>query len=144
MWHEDEKSNEIEIDTTLLPPLLKSFVRIIGIKATLDFVEAYGGLRIYVPAPENCTPDHPYSKIIGIDNLVKLAGVYGREAHFQLPKGTHALLAARNNAISAAYSTQKTARELALQYKLTETQIGRIIARLGAKPPKDRRQATLF
>lgn len=144
MWQEDEKLNASEIDTTLLPPLLKSFVRLIGIKATLDFVEAYGGLRIYVPAPKNCTPDHPYSKIIGIDNLRKLATVYCQEDHFQLPRGTHALLDARNKAIAHAYSTHKTARELAVQYKLTETQIGRIIGRLGAKPPRDRRQATLF
>jgi len=74
------------INTELLPRVLQDFVRLIGLSATMDFVHAYGGLRIYVPAPERAHADHPYAQVIGLDNLRRLAQVYGQEDHFPLPK----------------------------------------------------------
>lgn len=132
------------IDTELLPRLLQDFVRLIGLPATMDFVHAYGGLRIYIPTPGRATPDHPFAKVIGVDHLMALAEVYGAESHFPLPKAYAALLALRNARIVSAYATHKTARELAAEFLLTERQIERIVAAAGVSAPVDRRQGTLF
>lgn len=132
------------IDLDLLPPLLQDFERLIGLEATMAFVRHAGGLRIYIPTPERVTDDHTYAQVIGTANLRKLAEVYGHESHFQLPKAERALLAVRNARIAAAYSTHKTARELAVEYHLTESQIVRIVAAAGATAPVDRRQGALF
>lgn len=132
------------IPVDLLPPLLQDFERLIGLDATMALVRHSGGLRIYIPTPERVTRDHPFAHEIGLGSLLKLAEVYGGEAHFQLPKAERALIQVRNARIANAYSTHKTARELAVEYRLTERQIVRIVAAMGASAPDDRRQATLF
>jgi Mor family transcriptional regulator len=133
-----------EIEADLLPPLLQDFVRLIGVQATMLLVQRHGGLRIYIPTPERCTDDHHLAHLIGLKNLLKLAEVYGSNEHFQLPKAERALLAVRNARIVADYQTCKTARELAVEYGLTESQIVRILGQAGAKAPVDRRQGKLF
>lgn len=55
-----------------------------------------------------------------------------------------ALQAVRNARIAAAYATNKTAREIAAEYGLTEGQVVRIVATLGVTAPPDRRQRALF
>lgn len=132
------------ISVELLPPLLQDFERLIGLDATMALVRHSGGLRIYIPTPERVTRDHPFAHEIGLDNLSKLAEVYGGEAHFQLPKAERALIQVRNARIAHAFSTHKTARELAMEYNLTERQIVRIVAEMGASAPCDRKQAVLF
>ena len=131
-------------DTRMLPPLLQDFERLIGLQATLALVQAYGGLRIYIPTPARAQPDHPIAKIIGHANLLALAEVYGAESHFQLPKAHHALVALRNSRIAKAYLTAKTALELAAEYGLTERHVERIVAAADIKAPADRRQSQLF
>lgn len=132
------------IDTELLPELLRDFERLIGLAATLDLVRVYGGLRIYIPTPARVQPDHPFAKIIGVERLMALAEVYGAEQHFPLPKAEKALLAVRNARMVHAYTTHKTARELAAEFHLTERQVERIVAAAGVVAPVDRRQSTLF
>lgn len=133
-----------DIDTSLLPPLLQDFVRLIGVKATMDLVRVYGGLRVFFPSPTRVSAEHPYAQIIGLDNLMRLANVYGQEDHFQLPKAEKALLAIRNQKIAADYATDKTARQLAMEHGLTEGQVVRIVAAMGVKAPAERCQAALF
>lgn len=132
------------IDTELLPPLLQDFVRLIGLQATMALVERSGGLRLYIPTPDRVSDAHHLAQVVGLDNLRKLADVYGGEDHFQLPKAERALLAVRNARIAADYSTHKTARQLAAEYRLTERQVTRIVSDLGAVAPLDRRQGALF
>lgn len=132
------------IPADLLPPLLQDFVHRIGLEPTMALVKHSGGLRIYIPTPERATPDHPFSAVIGLDNLLALAAEYGGLPHFQLPKAEKALIAVRNARIAQAYSTHKTARELAAEHGLTEGQIVRIVAAMGVTAPVDRRQTALF
>lgn len=132
------------IDSDLLPPLLREFERLIGLPATFDLVRVYGGLRIYIPTPTRTHPDHAIAKIIGLEKLQALANYYGGESHFALPKAEKALLALRNTRIIEAYSHNKTARELAIEHRLHERQIERIVAAAGVKAPADRQQSTLF
>lgn len=137
-------TSHTELATALLPPLLKDFVRLIGVQATMSLVEHFGGLRIYIPTPEYATDDHQFSKIIGLDNLKKLGKDYGGLPHFQLPKAYSALVQLRNARIAADYAKNKTARQLAVEYRITESQIVRIVARQGVKAPADRRQLKLL
>ena len=132
------------INPDLLPPLLQDFERLIGLPATLDLVRTYGGVRIFIPTPARVTPEHALAKIIGADLLLVLAKMYGGEAHFALPKAERALLALRNARICHAYQNHKTARELALEFHLTERQIERIVSMAGVTAPPDRHQGTLF
>ncbi|WP_422847591.1 Mor transcription activator family protein [Acidovorax sp. M14] len=132
------------ISIEFLPPLLQDFERLIGLEPTMALVRHSGGLRIYIPTPERVTADHIFAHVIGLENLLKLAEVYGGESHFQLPKAERALIQVRNARIAQAYTTHKTARELAVEYHLTERQVERILAAAGAEAPEDRRQAVLF
>ncbi|WP_099737254.1 Mor transcription activator family protein [Comamonas sp. 26] len=79
-----------------------------------------------------------------MDALLKLAEEYGGLPHFQLPKAERALQAVRNARIAAEYATNKTAREIAAEYGLTEGQVVRIVASMGVTAPLDRRQRALF
>ena len=132
------------IPTELLPPLLQEFERLIGLEPTMALIRHSGGLRIYIPTPERVTADHIFAHVIGLENLLKLAEVYGGESHFQLPKAERALVQVRNERIEKDYTTHKTARELAVEHHLTERQVERILAAAGAEAPEDRRQALLF
>lgn len=114
-----------EAALAVLPPLLQDFVRIIGLQPTMRLVERFGGLRIYIPM--HAAPDHQFSQVIGLDNLAKLATVYGGEAHFQLPKAQRALLALRDEAIRSAFGT-RSIRQLAIDYQLTERHVSRIVS----------------
>lgn len=134
----------LHLSVDSLPPLLQEFERLIGLEPTMALVRHSGGLRIYIPMPERVTADHTFAQVIGLENLLKLAEVYGGESHFQLPKAEKALIQVRNARIAEAYRTHKTARELACEYHLTEGQIVRIVAAMGVKAPEDRRQAALF
>ena len=128
----------------LLPPLLQEFERLVGLQATMALVQKWGGLRVYFPTPERVTEDHPYAAVIGIEALLVLAKEYGGLPHFQLPKAERALQAVRNARIAAEYATNKTAREIAAEYGLTEGQVVRIVANMGVAAPLDRRQRALF
>jgi len=110
----------------------------------MALVRRWGVLRVYFPTPERVTEDHPYAAVIGVDALLKLAKEYGGLPHFQLPKAERALQAVRNARIAADYATNKTAREIAAEYGLTEGQVVRIVAMLGVNAPPDRRQRALF
>lgn len=131
------------VPTDFLPPLLQDFVRLIGLQPTLALVERVGGLRIYIPTPDNVGAEHPFALIVGEDNLRRLAEHYGGQEHFQLPKADRALKAIRNARIAAEYA-HKTARQLATEYRLTENHIVRILAAQGVSAPPDRRQSSLF
>ncbi|WP_057092538.1 hypothetical protein KV708_15800 [Comamonas thiooxydans] len=134
----------ITVPIDLLPPLLQEFERLVGLQATMALVQKWGGLRVYFPTPERVTEEHPYAAVIGINALLKLAGEYGGLPHFQLPKAERALQAVRNARIATEYATNKTAREIAAEYGLTEGQVVRIVASMGVTAPLDRKQRALF
>ena len=132
------------IPIDLLPPLLREFERMVGLHATMALVRRWGVLRVYFPTPERVTKHHPYAAVIGVDALLKLAKEYGGLPHFQLSKAERALQAVRNARIAAEYATNKTAREIAAEYGLTEGQVVRIVASMGVTAPLDRMQRALF
>jgi Mor family transcriptional regulator len=135
--------NEPQIRVDDLPVLLRDFVHLIGITATMRLVEEYGGTRIYIPK-RDITEDHELAHIIGLAHLRTLARVYGGEKHFELPKASHALAAIRRREIIASYGP-KSLRQLAREYRLTERRVSQIIAEANAeRHAASARQVALF
>jgi hypothetical protein len=115
--------------TDLLPPRLQELIRLIGLPATMRFVERFGGSRIYIPA--HPAEDHPFVAVIGFENLRTLSAEYGIDGiglRFELPTGRRALNAARNERIRAEFDAGKSIRALAAEHRLVERQISRIVA----------------
>ncbi len=131
-------STSADLSVDLLPKVLQDFVRLVGLAATMLLVERFGGLRIYIPL--HPTADHAFAQLIGLDNLLKLSEVYGREDHFQLPKAMRALQAVRNAKMRAEHGP-KSIRQLAIEHRLTERQVTRIV---GESDQVDRDQVPLF
>lgn len=108
----------------LLPALLQDFVRLIGLTATIAIVQAYGGVRLYVP--KQAVPDHPLTKLIGLENLNALCVAVGGEEHFTIPKAEAALRHLRDQKIRSEHGP-KSVRQLAREHGLTERMISYIV-----------------
>lgn len=112
-----------------LPQSLAEVADVIGIAATLQLVEGWGGLRLYVPEAEHLSDEHPLVRWLGGERARQLCQVYAREK-IDVARCTQAARAARDEAIYREHIEQGfSARSLAIQYGLTERQIWFILAR---------------
>lgn len=127
-----------EIEARYLPGILQELADLIGLPGTLKLVEAYGGVRLYVPKKIDAA--HELARLIGLDHATTLAETYGGEDHFDIPRAVAATRAARDSRIRADRAAGMTHRELALRYGLTERQIRNILGDEG----EDDRQVGLF
>lgn len=125
------------IESRYLPGILQDLAELIGLAATLRLVEAYGGVRLYVP--KRFDPDHPIVKLIGHALAVLLVEAYGGEDHFDIPRAIAATRAARDARMRRERTLGATHRELALRNGLTERQVRNI---LGSE--EDDRQMGMF
>ena len=130
-----------EVSTELLPAVLREFVRLIGLQATMKIVHAFGGRRLYVPVNPN--PEHRLAKLIGLENLEHLSSIYGAEDHFDIPKAERALRHLRDTKIRSEYGP-KSASALAAEHHLTERQIWNIVGRPRAEHAANQAQDKLF
>ena len=110
----------IKLDESILPKQIRDIVQVIGLPATLKLVDHYKGTRVYVP--ERFDPNHALCKLISHEPLIKLIEIYARD-YFEVPKCDAAMRLARNTMIA---SSDKTQRELAIEWDLTERQIRNI------------------
>jgi len=125
-------------DQSLIPASLQPIVDRIGLDAALKLVKAYGGVRLYVP--KKVDVDHPLAALIGYPAAKALAAEFGGQPHFDIPKCEAALREHRNRQIRQDRAMGHSIRELALKYRLTEKQIGSILA----EAVRDERQIELF
>ena len=127
-----------QLDVELLEPLLRQFVELIGIKATMALVEVHGGTRLCIAeaADENAA----LVALIGADKAAILGRHFGRERPV-IPKGEAALRALRNRRIVADLE-RMSVRQVALRYGLHERRIWQIQAELGS--PETASTAGLF
>lgn len=125
------------INTDLLEPILQDLVGLIGLHPTMQLVQAYGGVRLYVPKLA-LDDDHSLVRLIGNEAVKKLQAMYGGEPHFDIPKAERALRAVRDAEIRAKRLCSSV-RLLALEYRLTERQIRTICGEM-----EDDRQVGLF
>lgn len=129
--------NAALINTDLLEPILQDLVELIGLHPTMRLVQAYGGVRLYVPKLE-LEDDHSLVRLIGSEAAKKLQAMYGGEPHFDIPKAERALRAVRDAEIRAK-RPHTSVRLLALENRLTERQIRTICGEV-----EDDRQVGLF
>lgn len=129
----------MEIDIDQLPHSAAEIVDVVGVEAALRLVEAWGGVRLYVP--QQMPEDHLLVSTLGRSEADTLAERYGGET-IQIPRCLHALRAVRNSRIRAERHGGASPALLALRYGLTERQVYAIIA--AADEPVDDRQQSLL
>lgn len=110
------------IDVGLLEPLLRDWVQLIGVNATLAIVEKHGGTLLNIPMKAEENAD--LVALIGADKAAVLGRHYGKERPL-VPKALDALRAARDQAIRSQRE-HKSMRQLAREYGLGERRIRQI------------------
>lgn len=115
----------MEVDIDCLPQTAVDIVEVVGIDAALRLVEAWGGLRLYVP--QALPADHSLVGILGPALAANMAAHFGGEP-LNIPRCLHALRSMRNQRIRGARRAGATPAELARQHSLTERQVYNILA----------------
>lgn len=129
----------MEIDIDQLPQSAAEIVDVVGVEAALRLVEAWGGVRLYVP--QQMPKDHLLVSTLGREEADELAARYGGES-IQVPRCLHALRAVRNTRMRRERARGDSPALLALRYRLTERQVYSILA--NTAEPEDERQQTLI
>lgn len=106
-------------------PLL-DIIRAIGLGAAMKLVERFGGVRIYLPLPENIGPDNEVAKAIGVEAARKLAEMWGQERP-TIPLARWVKRDDIKNAVLRDRDTL-TVPELARKHSTTERNIYRYLA----------------
>ncbi len=126
----------LNINISILPKIVQEISRIIGLQHCLKLVDHYKGVRMWVPT--EFRDDHVLCKIIGHEHAAKLIEQYGGDT-IDIPKCDHALRTMRNATI---IKSDKSQRQLAIEYDLTDRQIRNI--QKEAALDFDERQDNLF
>lgn len=111
-----------DLDIGLLEPLLRDWVQLIGLNATLAIVEKHGGTLLNIP--EKAEQNADLVALIGAEKAAILGRHYGKERPL-VPKALDALRAARDQAIRSQRE-HKSMRQLAREYGLGERRIRQI------------------
>ena len=105
---------------------LPEIVDAIGLPAALELVRAFGGVRIYLPHPDNIAADNPVARVIGVEAARKLSALWPQERPY-LPRAIDYLRRQRNQQLRQDYRTI-SASQVALKYQLTERQVYEIVS----------------
>lgn len=135
--HESATSSVRPDDWALLPQSLQAMADVIGLDGVLALVKAFGGVRLYVPT--RLPDEHILVELLGRGAAERLAAEYGGQPHFDIPRAEGLVRALRNRRILADRAAGRSLRELALQYRLTERQVAKIVA-----PADDDNQVDFF
>jgi hypothetical protein len=76
------------MDIELLEPVLREFIDVASLRATLLIVEAYGGTRLQVP--KELDADHPLARLVGLQEARQIARRFGGDRPL-VPKALRAL-----------------------------------------------------
>lgn len=126
------------LDETLLEPLLRDFVRLIGLAATMDVVRTYGGTRLHIA--KRAQDNGALASLIGLDKAAVLSRQYGGDRP-TIPMATVALTELRNRRMRAQRASLSV-RELALANRMSERHAYRIVG--GADQADDETTGSLF
>jgi hypothetical protein len=110
---------ELAIYSEDLPPLLAEICAEIGWRETLDLVEAYGGVDLFVPATFHV--DMTINQVLREEAAKKLIAKYGGSKIY-IARLSKALRNIRNKQIAKRLETEPAAR-LAREYQLSERTI---------------------
>lgn len=123
-----------------LPESLRDIVELIGLAATLNLVEHFGGL-IALHVPREIDSNHPIAMAIGITAARKLSVHYGTQRLRNIPLCVAGLRRIRDAEIRRR-SASESAASLAREFMLTERHVWRILA--DGADSDDGKQAALF
>lgn len=125
-------------DFSFLPEVIQDLEQIIGLPSALKLVEAYGGVRLYVP--KHVDETHSLSKLIGHSQAEKLVQVYAGD-WIVMPRCEVILRKKRNAELFKMRAQGASARDLALAFALTERYVWSLLA---DGPAGDDKQLLLF
>lgn len=123
-----------------LPESLRDVVELIGLTATLNLVENFGG-HIALSVPREIEPDHPIAIAIGITAARKLSAHYGGDRLRNIPLCVAGLRRIRDAEIRRRAGGE-TAVALAREFSMTERHVWRILA--GVADSVEDQQSSLF
>jgi Mor family transcriptional regulator len=115
------------INVSDLPLLLQEWVELIGLDNTMQLVERFGGVHIYIPAPQNLACDHWLPQLIGMENALALARRYGRDNPL-VPMASRALNKLKEALIRIDIGNGLSVRDIALKHRVHERRVWRIKA----------------
>ncbi len=117
----------LRVEADDLPASLTDIADLIGLPATLDLVETWGGVQMYFPLPRSLSDVHPLVQVLGGERAARLCERYGGD-DFRIPRALDALRRARDRLIHHEHAQGASARTLALRYRLSERRLWEILA----------------
>lgn len=135
----DTGTASADFDIATLPPTLHDIARVVGVQGVVKLVEAYGGVRLYVP--QALDADHTLARLLGLPSAQSLAALLGGDC-IDVPRCHRAAKRARDAALMRDAAMGMSQRDLARKYLMTERNV-RLIWR-AAEDQDDRQQGTLF
>lgn len=109
--------------------ILQDLVQMIGHKATIELLRAWGGRRLKVPSEMH--QDHALVFIVGWDAAHRLASEYGG-TDVDVPAERNLLVDLRNDAIRADFvDRSRSISWLANTYGLSRRQVNSVLDRMG-------------
>jgi hypothetical protein len=121
--------NRAEVRLEDLPASARELVQAVGLQATLEIVERWGGVGLWIPVdlkPDGA-PTRRLADAIGARAAKRLHAVY-RGSLIAVPKCDRALRVLRDEEIRTRRAEGITVPSLAREYRLTERQIYNIAA----------------
>ncbi|WP_303909443.1 Mor transcription activator family protein [Thiohalomonas denitrificans] len=122
-----------------LPPVFREVAEAIGLPAAPALVERWPGVTIWIPKRNE--ENHPLAEQLGMEAAQRLSALYDGD-YLRVPRCTRAARKARDAEIRQCHKEGKTARELALRFRLTERQVWNILA--SRRTEAERRQIGLL
>jgi hypothetical protein len=113
-----------KIDTSMLPLSLRELSGVIDFGPAFDLVEAYNGLRLYIPAQAH--QEHGIADVVGFSNMKKLCEFYHHYKNpLPLPKLDKALIQLKHQTVVQMSKTLGT-REISRRTGYTPRRVQQI------------------
>jgi len=110
-----------------LSPLLQELEQVIGLKAVLSLVEAFGGTRTYIPHSADET--HDIVQKIGLEAASKLSGYCGGE-RLEIPLASKYKKLQRDHEIYRMKKSGTCVTEIAKQFGINRRKVFEVVQRV--------------
>lgn len=112
-----------QIDTDLLPPMLKRIAEVVGLDSALIISERYPGVTMYVPY--EARPDHSLAKKFGLATMQALCAEFGGDK-IMVPKLDAVKRVLKHELAKEMRRSGLPAREVATQLDYSERHTFRV------------------
>ena len=111
-----------------LTPKVEALVEALGWDGAWRLLQAYGGLRIYLPHPHLLSAEHPLAQALGLETARALCRHVGCPDKFDVPTGRNLYRQWRDRELRAARQQGASIRTLAVRFHLSERRVCRVLA----------------